>query len=111
MNFTDLRKIDIGSRVDTKWSQERIPSVSEILQLCKGRIGVYLDVKDASIESLATLVKQCDCDLGHDSVDTECILGADGNGNHGWIVCRNVLNVDQFACALRHSVSREAAGR
>ena len=63
MNFTDLRKIDIGSRVDTKWSQERIPSVSEILQLCKGRIGVYLDVKDASIESLAILVKQCDCEL------------------------------------------------
>ena len=63
MSFEELRKIDIGSRVDTKWSQERIPTVSEILKLCKGRIGVYLDVKDASIESLATLVKQYDCEL------------------------------------------------
>jgi glycerophosphoryl diester phosphodiesterase len=63
MTFAELREIDIGSRVDSKWSQERIPSVSEILQLCKGRIGVYLDVKNASIESLAALVKQNDCEL------------------------------------------------
>ena len=63
MTFEDLRKVDIGSRVGSHWSQERIPSVAEILQLCKGRIGVYLDVKQASIESLAALVKENDCEL------------------------------------------------
>ena len=63
MTFADLRKVDIGSRVGSHWSQERIPSVEEILQLCKGKIGVYLDVKQASIESLATLVKENDCEL------------------------------------------------
>lgn len=63
MTFAELRTIDIGSRVDPKWSQERIPSVLEILQLCKGQIGVYLDVKQASIESLAALVNQNNCEL------------------------------------------------
>jgi len=63
MTFAELREVDIGSRVSSHWSQERIPSVAEILQLCKGRIGVYLDVKQASIESLAALVKENDCEL------------------------------------------------
>lgn len=39
-------------------SQERIPTLSEILELCRGRIGIYFDVKDADILSQTRLVKR-----------------------------------------------------
>ena len=58
MTIAELKRIDIGSKVDPKWSEERIPTVMEVLRLCKGKIGVYLDVKKASIESLASIVKE-----------------------------------------------------
>jgi glycerophosphoryl diester phosphodiesterase len=60
MTLEALRAIDIGSRVDPKWSQERVPTVEEILLLCRGRIGIYLDVKSASIEDLLGLVRKFD---------------------------------------------------
>jgi glycerophosphoryl diester phosphodiesterase len=58
MTLEELRGIDIGSRVDPKWSQERVPTVNEVLHLCRGRIGIYLDVKSASIEQLLGLVRE-----------------------------------------------------
>jgi glycerophosphoryl diester phosphodiesterase len=58
MTLAELQAIDIGSRVDPKWAQERVPTVRDILQLCRGRIGIYLDVKSASIEQLVDLVRE-----------------------------------------------------
>lgn len=58
MNLAELQAVDIGSRVDPKWAQERVPTVKEIVQLCRGRIGIYLDVKSASIEQLLGVVRE-----------------------------------------------------
>jgi glycerophosphoryl diester phosphodiesterase len=58
MTLEQLRAIDIGSRVDSKWSQEKIPTVREILTLCRGKIGIYLDVKAANLSELAALVRE-----------------------------------------------------
>ena len=59
-NFTwaELKSSDIGSRGDRKWSSERVPTVEEILTLCQGRIGIYLDVKAADLKALAEIVKR-----------------------------------------------------
>jgi glycerophosphoryl diester phosphodiesterase len=53
----EIKSLDIGSRVDPKWSSERVPTLDEILKLCKGKIGIFLDLKDASIDEVAHQIK------------------------------------------------------
>ncbi len=55
--LAELKALDIGSRVDSKWRDERIPTFDEILKLCKGKIGIYLDLKDADVAVLFQMVK------------------------------------------------------
>lgn len=57
LTLAQLKALDIGSRVDPKWKSERVPTFDEILTLCKGRIGIYLDLKDASIEQVAGTIQ------------------------------------------------------
>ena len=57
MTLEQLKQLDIGSRISPEWSNERIPTFEEILGLCKGRVGIYLDLKDASVDKLVYVVK------------------------------------------------------
>ena len=41
----DLTDIDIGSWVDAKFSDERVPTLADVLRLCKGKIGVNIELK------------------------------------------------------------------
>ena len=56
--LAELKAMDIGSRVDPKWKNERIPTFDEILTLCKGKIGIYLDLKDADPALLIKMIQQ-----------------------------------------------------
>lgn len=47
MTLDELRALDIGSRVGPEWANERIPTFEEILELCRGKVGIYLDLKFA----------------------------------------------------------------
>lgn len=51
----DLDRIDIGSWFDPKFSAERIPTLAQVLDLCKGKIGVVIELKyyghDQQLES------------------------------------------------------------
>ena len=58
LTLRQLKSLDIGSRIDEQWVDQRIPTLDEILKLCKDRIGIYLDLKDASIEKVASRIKQ-----------------------------------------------------
>ncbi len=58
--LAELKALDIGSRVDPKWKDERIPTVEEILQLCKGKIGIYLDLKEADVAELFRMIEKYD---------------------------------------------------
>jgi glycerophosphoryl diester phosphodiesterase len=60
MTLEQLRQLDIGSRVSTQWSGEKIPTFEEILKLCKGRVGIYLDLKDASVDKVVSLINKWD---------------------------------------------------
>jgi glycerophosphoryl diester phosphodiesterase len=60
MTLDQLKQLDIGSRVGTQWSNERIPTFEEILEICKGKVGIYLDLKDASVEQVVSIVKEWD---------------------------------------------------
>lgn len=54
----ELRAMDIGSRVGPQWAQERIPTFEEILELCRGRIGIYLDLKQGNVADMLQLVRR-----------------------------------------------------
>lgn len=57
MTLDELRALDIGSRVGPEWAGTKIPTFEEILDLCKGKIGIYLDLKSAPIPPLVEAIK------------------------------------------------------
>jgi glycerophosphoryl diester phosphodiesterase len=40
-----LQSVDIGSRFDAQFGAERVPTLGEALDLCKGRVGVNIELK------------------------------------------------------------------
>lgn len=56
--LAELKSLDIGSKVGVEWKDTRIPTFEEILNLCKGKIGIYLDLKAASIPALVEIIKK-----------------------------------------------------
>jgi len=56
MTLEELRALDIGSRVGPEWAGAKIPTFEEILDLCKGKIGIYLDLKNAPVMPLAEAI-------------------------------------------------------
>ncbi len=41
----DLANIDIGSWVDPKYSGERVPTLKDVLRLCKDKVGINIELK------------------------------------------------------------------
>ena len=56
----ELRSFDVGSRIGPEWKGTQIPTFEEILDQCKGKCGVYLDLKEAPIAPLVKLIKKRD---------------------------------------------------
>ncbi len=56
--FDELRSLDIGIKKGNEWKGTRIPSFQEILELCKGKIGIYLDLKEAPVDKLVEIIKE-----------------------------------------------------
>ena len=56
-NLAELKLMDIGSRVGAEWVNERIPTFEEILELCRGKIGIYLDLKEPYVKELVEIIK------------------------------------------------------
>ena len=57
LTLAELKALDIGSRVDSRWQDERVPTLDEILEICRGKISIYLDLKEASIEQVAERIR------------------------------------------------------
>lgn len=55
--LAELKQLNIGKRVGPEWKNERIPSLEEILLLCKGKIGIYLDLKEADVQAQIDIIK------------------------------------------------------
>lgn len=58
MTLKELKALDIGSRIGEEWKNTRIPTFDEILQLCQGKIGIYLDLKDAPVDELMKIIRK-----------------------------------------------------
>ena len=57
LTLAELKAVDIGSRVGPEWKDERIPTFDEIVEVCKGKIGIYLDLKEAPVAPLIERIK------------------------------------------------------
>lgn len=56
--LAELKAMDIGSRAGDEWKNERIPTLEEILDLCKGKIGIYMDLKQADTKEVADIISE-----------------------------------------------------
>jgi glycerophosphoryl diester phosphodiesterase len=61
-NYTlaELKSMDIGSRVGPEWKDARIPTLEEVLDACKGKVGIYLDFKDADVTQTLSMLRARD---------------------------------------------------
>jgi rhamnogalacturonyl hydrolase YesR/glycerophosphoryl diester phosphodiesterase/pimeloyl-ACP methyl ester carboxylesterase len=44
--WDELQRLDVGNRFGPQFTGERIPSLAEMLELCRGRVDVLLDLKE-----------------------------------------------------------------
>ncbi len=58
LDFDTIRTLDAGSKFSAKYSNEKVPTFEEVLQLCQGKINIYLDHKEAPTEQCFELVKK-----------------------------------------------------
>lgn len=56
--LAELKAMDIGSRVGPEWKDERVPELGEILDLCKGKIGIYVDLKAAPVDQIVKMLRE-----------------------------------------------------
>lgn len=61
----DLRRIDIGSSFDTQFAEERVPTLADVLEICRGKIGVIIELKyyghDRHLEQrVVDIVEHCE---------------------------------------------------
>ena len=50
LTWAELAVLDAGSWFGANYASERIPSLDQVLQVCRGRIGIHLDLKEEGEE-------------------------------------------------------------
>jgi glycerophosphoryl diester phosphodiesterase len=58
LNLSEVKSLDIGIKYGPQWKNTRIPAFDEVLELCHGRIGIYLDLKAAPVSQLVQVIKR-----------------------------------------------------
>ncbi|HIM31327.1 MAG TPA: hypothetical protein EYG57_17505 [Planctomycetes bacterium] len=56
--MAELKKLDAGSWFDAKYKDERIPTLRESLELCRGKIDLLLDLKEKGATYVETVVRE-----------------------------------------------------
>jgi glycerophosphoryl diester phosphodiesterase len=55
-----IKQLDIGEKLGPEWKNTRIPGIEDILQLCRGQIGIYLDLKEPLVPELIRIIHKYD---------------------------------------------------
>lgn len=58
--LAELKQLDIGEKTGPEWKNTRIPTIEDILQLCRGQIGIYLDLKEPLVPELVQIIHKYD---------------------------------------------------
>src|SRR5580658_10158269 len=54
MTFDQLKALDAGIKKGSEYAWTRIPTFDEVLDLARGKIGIYVDIKNATAQDLVT---------------------------------------------------------
>jgi glycerophosphoryl diester phosphodiesterase len=57
MTFDELRALDAGVKAGAEFANTRMPTFDEVLDLARGKIGIYVDVKQVSAQDLVTHIR------------------------------------------------------
>jgi glycerophosphoryl diester phosphodiesterase len=60
MTLAEIKKLDLGARFPGKFPGLRIPTFDEALEVTKGKIGVYVDTKNAAPKDLIAAIERYD---------------------------------------------------
>ncbi len=60
MTSDEIRALDAGANYAPEWSGLKVPFVEEVLAIMSGRIGAYVDVKNAPAAAVVNLLQQYD---------------------------------------------------
>ena len=58
MTFDEVRALDAGIKSGPQFAGTKVPTFDEALDLARGKIGVYVDVKSASAQDLVTHIEE-----------------------------------------------------
>ena len=58
MTFDEVRALDAGIKSGPEFAGTKVPTFDEALDLARGKIGVYVDVKSASAKDLVTHIEE-----------------------------------------------------
>lgn len=58
LDFETIRTLDAGSKFDSKYSDEKIPTFDEVLALCHNKVHVYVDHKEAPTDQVFAAIKK-----------------------------------------------------
>ena len=58
LSLSEIRAFDAGSKFDPKNAGEKVPTFEEALKLCKGKVHIYVDHKQAPTDQVFGMIKQ-----------------------------------------------------
>jgi glycerophosphoryl diester phosphodiesterase len=58
LTWTELQQLKVVDKNHPEWPEQTIPRFSDVLQLCKGKINIYLDFKDADVKATYDALKK-----------------------------------------------------
>ncbi len=98
MTFDEVRALDAGIKSGEKFAGAKIPTFDEALELARGKIGIYVDVKHASAKDVVSHIE------AHDMVDHVVIYAGLG-------FCKEVLKLNPKLKVMPESGSVENVKR
>jgi glycerophosphoryl diester phosphodiesterase len=58
LDFAAIRRLDAGSKFASHYAGEKVPTLDEALELCRGKINIYLDHKEAPVPQVLAALKK-----------------------------------------------------
>lgn len=60
LTLAQIRRLDAGGRFGARYAGAKVPTLAEVLSLCRGRINIYLDHKDADTAQVLRALQATD---------------------------------------------------
>jgi glycerophosphoryl diester phosphodiesterase len=58
LTWAELKQLKVIDKNHPEWAEQSIPLFSEVLKLCKGKINIYLDFKNADVKASYQALKK-----------------------------------------------------